>query len=242
MSALTEFPVADTPGAHADGPKDAPAPSVGVSALSAGYIACDVCGRAAKLSHGAAKRAYCTRCGASLPTSGRRSLEAVWAWLVVGIIFYIPANAYPMLITSQFGKRNESTIIGGAIELLNHHAYFIALIVLFASVVIPIAKFLVIARLALAGTGYWPMPPHRALHVYEAVEFIGRWSMIDVFVVAILAALVQMGFLGSLAPGPAAAFFALSVGATMLSARAFDPRMIWDRIEITRKVRSDNTP
>lgn len=242
MSALTDLPVADTPGLHADGPKDAPAPYVGVTALSAGYISCDVCGRAAKLSDASARRTACSRCGASLPTSGRRGLDAVWAWLMVGVIFYIPANAYPMLVTEQFGKRSESTIVGGAVELVNHHAYFIALIVLVASVVIPIAKFFVIARLAMAGSGHWPMPPHRALHLYEGVEFIGRWSMIDVFVVAILAALVQMGFLGSLTPGPAAAFFALSVGATMLSARAFDPRKIWDRIEITPELRSDRTP
>ena len=206
------------------------APFAGSSALRSGYIACGVCGRAEKIITGKTPPKTCARCGAALPPTGRRGLDAVWAWLLAGVIFYVPANVYPMLITSQFGRRDESSIVGGAIQLWNHHAYFIALIVLVASVVIPIAKFVAIGRLALAASGRQPMTPHHALHLYEVVEFIGRWSMIDVFVVAILAALVQMGFLGSLTPGPAAAFFALSVGATMLSARALDPRLIWDRI------------
>ena len=206
------------------------APYAGVTAQQAGYVACDVCGRAAKVADLKPRRVRCSRCGANLSTSGRRSLEAVWAWLLVGVIFYIPANLYPMLMTQQFGKTSGSTIVGGVFELIDHHSYAVALIVFVASVVIPVAKFAIIARLALAATGHWPMPAHRALHVYEAVEFVGRWSMIDVFVVAILAALVQMGFLASLTPGPAAAFFALSVAATMLSARAFDPRLIWDKI------------
>lgn len=213
--------------------EDASAPYVGITAQAAGYIACDVCGRAAKVAENEAKRVHCQRCGASLPQTGRRSLEAVWAWLIVGVIFYLPANLYPMLMTQQFGRKSGSTIVGGAFELMEHHAYGVAIIVLLASVAIPIAKFLIIARLSLAASGHWRMSPHRALHLYEAVEFVGRWSMIDVFVVAILAALVQMGFLASLTPGPAAAFFALSVAATMLSARAFDPRLIWDKIGIS---------
>lgn len=206
------------------------APYTGITALKAGFVSCDVCGRAAKADEAATGRVHCSRCGALVPTTGRRSLQAVWAWLIVGIIFYIPANLYPMLMTQQFGRTSGSTIVGGAFELIAHHSYGVAIIVLVASVAIPIAKFVIIARLALAATGQKQMSPHRALHLYEVVEFVGRWSMIDVFVVAILAALVQMGFLASLTPGPAAAFFALSVAATMLSARAFDPRLIWDKI------------
>ena len=135
-----------------------------------------------------------------------------------------------MLISTQIGRRSESTIIGGALELIEQGSVAVAVIVLFASVVIPIGKFWIIAWLALM-TRRPAKDPHRALSYYEIVEFIGRWSMIDVFVVAILAALVQIGFVASLAPGPAAAFFATSVAATMLSARAFDPRLIWDGVE-----------
>ena len=193
------------------------------TAREMGLVGCHVCGRA---DRPAAQR-RCGRCGARLPAEGRRKLDAVWAWLATGMVFYIPANLYPMLLAGQFGKTTESTIIGGAIDLVSHGAYAVGAIVLIASVVIPLAKFWVIAHLALL-TRRPARDPHRALRYYGVVEFIGRWSMIDVFVVAILAALVQLGFFANLAPGPAAAFFALSVAATMFSARAFDPRLIWD--------------
>ncbi|MEM7547819.1 MAG: paraquat-inducible protein A [Pseudomonadota bacterium] len=197
----------------------------GPTALSSGLIGCEICGRA--VSVGAET---CTRCGGRLPRSGRRSTDAVWAWLFAGMIFYIPANLYPMLIASQFGSEQASTIVGGAIDLIDHGSYAIAVIVLVASVVIPITKFAAIIWLCLLVRGRGEASSHRALQLYEVVEFIGRWSMIDVFVVAILAALVQMGFLASLQPGAAAPFFALSVAFTMMAARAFDPRLIWDRL------------
>lgn len=199
-----------------------------VSAREAGMVGCRVCGRAAPQG-----RARCDRCGARLQAEGRSRLDAVWAWLVTGIIFYVPANAYPMLIGGQLGRRSESTIVGGAFDLISHGSYSVAAIVLIASVVIPLAKFCAIGRLALM-IRRPARDPHKALKLYEVVEFIGRWSMIDVFVVAILAALVQMGFLAELRPGPAAVFFALSVAATMLSARAFDPRLIWDGVARAR--------
>ena len=192
------------------------------TARAQGMIGCHVCGRAAPRGE---KR--CDRCGARLPLSGRRGLETVWAWLIAGMVLYVPANLYPMLITGQFGRRSEDTIVGGAFKLFEQGSHLVAIIVLTASVVIPLLKFYVIARLAYL-TRRRIRDPHGALRLYEIVEFIGRWSMIDVFVVAILAALVQMGFLGLVEPGSAAGFFALSVAATMLAARAFDPRLIWD--------------
>ena len=100
--------------------------------------------------------------------------------------------------------------------------------VFIASIVVPISKFIIITWLALvAGRPATVKDAHRRLVVYEIVEFIGRWSMIDVFVVAILSALVQLGFVASIHPGPAAVSFALSVAFTMLSAQSFDPRLIW---------------
>lgn len=209
----------------APAPPDA-APSSTRTALASGYVGCAICGHAAKLGDGGP----CRRCGAAMPTAGRRSLSAVWAWLAAGIILYIPANLYPMLISTRFGFDSPSTIVGGVIELAEYGSYFVAGVVFFASVVIPMAKFIAIGRLAYAVSAGRIDDPHRALKLYDVVEFIGRWSMIDVFVVAILSALVQIGFLAKLSPGPAVAYFALSVAFTMLSARAFDPRLIWDRI------------
>lgn len=136
-----------------------------------------------------------------------------------------------MLITRTLTREEESTIDGGVIELLNHGSWGIAGVVFLASVIIPIAKFAAIALLALSVRNPAILSAHRMAHVYEIVELIGRWSMIDIFVVGILSALVQLGFLASLNPGPAAVCFALSIAFTMLSARTFDSRLYWDVLE-----------
>jgi len=135
---------------------------------------------------------------------------------------------YPMLLTRQLFTLTDSTIISGAVDLAHHGAFGIAAIILIASVVIPLGKFWAIAFLAVSVRQKDGIASHRRLLMYEVVEYIGRWSMIDIFVVAILSALVQIKGLVTINPGPAAFFFALSVIFTMLSAQAFDPRMIWD--------------
>jgi len=173
----------------------------------------------------------CGRCGHHLESRDTLSLQKVWAWLAVGLICYIPANMYPMLATRTLVSRNEDTIIGGAVELAHHGSYGIAFIIIFASVVIPMGKFMAIGALALGIQYRSRMSRLRRHQLYEVVEYIGRWSMIDVFVVAILSSLVQLGALASIAPGKASLFFALSVIFTMLSAQSFDSRMIWDQEE-----------
>ncbi len=196
-----------------------------ITARNAGLVGCTICG---KVWNRAQDR--CPRCHARLISRSPHGIGPVWAWLTAGVLLYIPANIWPMLITRTLGREEPSTILGGVVELVQHGSYGIAFIVFFASIVIPVAKFASIALLALAVRADVRLSKTRLTHLYEVVEFIGRWSMIDIFVVAILAALVQLGFLASLAPGPAAGCFALSVAFTMLSARAFDTRLIWDRI------------
>lgn len=198
----------------------------GITARAAGLIGCRVCGLASDKS-----RAHCPRCGANLNSRAPRSLQRVWALWFVGLICYVPANLLPMLITDAVGQRYASTIVGGAVELAQAGDIPVGLIILLASVAIPISKFVSIAFLALSIQRRVKVPPSARVHLYDYVEFIGRWSMIDVFVVAILTALVRMGFLASIHPGPAAVFFALSVIFTMLSAQAMDPRLIWDSAE-----------
>ncbi|MBN8630801.1 MAG: paraquat-inducible protein A [Rhodobacterales bacterium] len=193
------------------------------TASAVGLLGCRSCGRVNPMT-----ATECARCGGRIAPRSKASLQVVWAWLAAGLIVYIPANVYPMLLTTTLGKQRESTIVGGVIELVEHGSIGIALIVFVASVVIPIGKFLAIGYLAIilgrpaSGRG------HRNLHLFEVVEFIGRWSMIDVFVVAILSALVQFDFAATINPGYAAVCFALSVAFTMLSALSFDPRLIWD--------------
>lgn len=197
-----------------------------LTAHRAGLIGCRGCGRVWPLETPA-----CQRCGAQLVPPDRRCLSAVWAWWTAGLIFYVPANLFPMLKTSTLGGlagNTESTIFGGVVELIRHGDYGVALVIFVASIVVPVTKFLAIAWLAtVAGRPATIHDAHRRLHVFELVEFVGRWSMVDVFVVAILSALVQLGFVASIHPGPAAVSFALSVAFTMLSAQSFDPRLIW---------------
>jgi paraquat-inducible protein A len=194
-----------------------------ITARAAGLIACPNCGRV----HRAPAPDICARCGLALDTGPDKSLQHVWAWLIAGLVVYIPANIYPMLITNTFGRSSESTIIEGVVELLQHGSYGVALIVFVASIVIPVVKFIAIAYLALSVRRRAMLTAPARHRLYEVVEFIGRWSMIDVFVVAILAALVQLDFAATVNPGIAAISFALSVAFTMLSAQSFDPKAIW---------------
>lgn len=194
-----------------------------MTARDHGLVTCRSCGLLAE-----PEASSCVRCETPLASRDTASLQHVWAWLVAGLIIYVPANVYPMLRTTQAFRSQESTIVGGVVDLVHQGAIAIAAIVFIASVVIPVGKFIVIAYLAVLLSRRGPKNAHRLHILHEAVEFIGRWSMIDVFVVAILVALVQFDVLASIQPGFAAACFALSVVFTMLSAQAFDPRMIWD--------------
>ncbi|SNR33238.1 paraquat-inducible membrane protein A [Paracoccus sediminis] len=197
-----------------------------MTAHRAGLLGCRSCGRVWPQDH-----AICDRCGAALVPPDRRGLQYVWAWWLAGLVMYVPANLFPMMRTQTFAGlqgSSEATILEGVVELMHYGNYDIAIIVFVASVIVPMAKFLSIAWLAMvAGRPATVEQAHTRLKIYEVVEFIGRWSMIDVFVVAILSALVQLGFVASIHPGPAAVSFALSVAFTMLSAQSFDPRLIW---------------
>ena len=184
---------------------------------------CTECGRASPLG-----TPRCPRCGAHPAAPSPDSLQAVWAWLAAGMIFYVPSNLYPMLRTTLLGHTTDNTIVGGALDLARHGNWGVALVVFAASVVIPIGKFAVIAWLVLkVRDGTPPGLAPRRTRLYAVVDFIGRWSMIDVFVVAILAALVKMQFLATIKPGIAAICFCASVVFTMLSAQSFDSRLIW---------------
>lgn len=193
-----------------------------LTAEAAGLIGCRGCGLAWPRAE-----THCHRCGTRLKRPDPASLQTVWAWLIAGLIFYIPANLYPMLRTDTFLVGTEqSTIIGGVILFLQYGDFFVASVIFVASVVVPVGKFIAIGYLAVA-IRQGRSGGHRHQRLFEVVDFIGRWSMIDVFVVAVLTALVQLGFVLSIHPGPAAAAFSLSVAFTMLAAQSFDPRLVW---------------
>ena len=194
-----------------------------ITARAAGLVSCQRCGQVHSL-----ETRLCKRCEGRLQSRDTGSLQRVWAWLLAGMIAYVPANIYPMLLTSTLTERSESTILGGVVELFDYGSWGIAAIVFAASVMIPVGKFVAIIYLAVSVQRGSSANRHERHKAYEVVEFIGRWSMIDVFVVAILSALVQLDTIATINPGIAAVSFALSVIFTMLSAQAFDSRMIWD--------------
>jgi len=157
------------------------------------------------------------------------SVQRAWAFLIVGLLAYIPANIYPIMLTKSFTGDTSDTIISGIFELVSSESYLVALIVFVASICIPVTKFVIIAGLALSLHFDWDMSEHRRHQLHSLTEFIGRWSMIDVFVVAVLAALIQLGAVLTITPGVGINAFALSVVFTMLSASSLDPRLLWDR-------------
>jgi paraquat-inducible protein A len=210
-----------------------------LTARDAGLVGCTRCTRVWPLG-----TPTCSRCGSPLVSRDPKSLSRVWAWWVAGVLAYIPANLWPMLRTRTLALDQSDTIIGGAMELIRHGAVGIGIIIIVASVFIPLGKFIAIAALARAVRRGAVTSAETRQRIYEVVDYIGRWSMIDVFVVAILTALVQLSVVASIEPGPAALAFAISVICTMFSAQAFDPRLIWDDpgpapAAATRQVRLD---
>jgi len=186
-------------------------------------IRCPVCD-AVNIDKG--KKNSCRRCGSAIYHHRSFSTEKSWAYLITAIIAYIPANLYPMLVTNAFGTRDESTILGGVVLLWEIESYPVAAIIFFASIVIPVLKFLILIYLLISVK--YPLGKDKKVNkhkLYYMTEVIGPWSMIDVFVVAILAALIHLTNVEILA-GTAATAFAISVFFTLLAAHAFDETLI----------------
>ena len=191
------------------------------SAASDGFALCHGCGLVAPVDD-----RRCTRCKARLHLRNRESVQRTCALTFAALILYFPANLLPILRVESFVGTQENTIVGGVVEFWREGDYPVAIIIFVASVVIPVLKLLSIATLCFAvRSGRWPQAMTR---LYRATEFVGRWSMVDVFVVAILVGLVQLGSAISIRPGAAAVSFAAVVVLTMLAANTFDPRLIWD--------------
>ena len=186
-------------------------------------IRCPVCD-AVNIDKG--KKNICRRCDSAIYQHKSFSTEKSWAYLITAIVAYIPANLYPMLVTNAFGTRDESTILGGVVLLWELESYPVAAIIFFASIIIPVMKFLILIYLLISVK--YPIGKDKKVDkhkLYYMTEVIGPWSMIDVFVVAILAALIHMSSITILA-GTAATAFAISVFFTLLAAHAFDETLI----------------
>lgn len=156
------------------------------------------------------------------------ALQRAWSFLCTALLLYIPANFLPIMRTTQLGNTTDSTIVGGVLLLWEHHSYLIASIIFIASVLVPFAKFVALFSLCIAQSQWLVLSAETKSLLYRATEFVGRWSMVDVFVVAFLTSLVQMGELMTITPGPAALAFAGMVILTMLTANSLDPRLFWN--------------
>ena len=176
--------------------------------------------------------AHCPRCGAhghapDAPSAWNQSMQKTWAWLITSVMLYLPANFLPIMYTNKWGNERESTIIGGVITLWHHGSYPIATVIFVASVLVPVGKILILIWLCLSVQLRHTSSLQHKTKMYRITEFVGRWSMVDVFVVAILVALIQLGKIMTVLPGPAALAFAGMVFTTMLAAGSFDPRLLW---------------
>lgn len=189
-----------------------------------GFVSCHVCNKLA-----ACTQKTCTRCATTLHQRTPNSIQRTLAFLIASILFYIPANLYPIMNTRILGDEEPSTIIGGVLLFLEHDSYFVAAIIFIASVMIPIGKMMVILWLCYTTSRASLLSGLELTWLYRVTEFIGKWSMIDIFVVAILVALVQVTGMMSIEPGMAARAFAIVVVLTMLAAHQFDVRLIWDK-------------
>lgn len=197
------------------------------TAAAKGLVACTACGLVCRPAS-PTEPGYCARCGERLESRRLRSLETATALLAAAAICYLPANALPVLTTTTLGSSEADTILGGVMLLYSSGSWLLALIVLVASVIIPLGKLLALGYLLLAVRRGRVHGGHDQARLYHIVEFIGRWSMLDVFVDAYTVALVQLQPMVSVAPALGILFFAAVVVLTMLAAEYFDPRLIWD--------------
>jgi paraquat-inducible protein A len=179
------------------------------------------------------KNLICPRCGSTLHQRKPNSLRRTWALVLAASIFYIPANLLPITIVISFGKAQADTIMSGVIYFIGSGMWPIALVIFVASILVPILKLTILTFLLVTvqRRSTWRLKDRTRL--FRITEAIGRWSMVDIFVVTILVALVNLGSVATIKAGPGAAFFAAVVVITMFASLSFDPRLIWDAKETT---------
>ncbi len=196
------------------------------TALASGLATCEICCKLVPVGI-----PTCPRCGAAVHPRRHRSLQLTLAMLVTASLLYIPANVLPIMYTEQFGASEASTILGGVMLLIRMDSVPIAAVIFVASVMVPIGKLLALYYLVWSVQRHSALSPRQRGALYRVTELIGKWSMVDVFVVAILVALVQLGGVLVIRPGYAALSFAGVVIITMMAAEYFDARLIWDGLE-----------
>jgi paraquat-inducible protein A len=200
-------------------------------AIDAGILVCLECHQLnAKVPD--AEVQTCSRCGAKVHARRPNTLIRTWALLITAAILYIPANLLPIMTVSSLGSDSTpDTIMSGVIALVQNGMLPVAVVVFVASIMVPTFKLVGIALLLYSVQRKQHLPARQRVYMYRFIEWIGRWSMLDIFVIAILVALVRFGNLANIEPNVGAIAFASVVILTMLAAITFDPRLIWDNLE-----------
>jgi len=198
-----------------------------VTARALGLLPCAQCGLLCRATQDAADLG-CPRCGSTLHARKPDSVQRTWAYLIASVILYIPANTLTVMRTDSLFGRENHTILGGVVDLWNGGSWDLAVIVFVASIVVPILKMLALALLAISVQRRSHWRQHDRARLYRMLEAVGHWSMLDVFVVALLVGLVRFHGIAEVSPGPGIAAFGAVVVLTMLSSMSLDPRLIWD--------------
>jgi paraquat-inducible protein A len=199
---------------------------------SSSLVSCHACDQVCRLARGG--HGHCPRCGAALHRRKPHSLARTWALLIAACILYIPANVLPVMTVTSFGQGEPDTILSGVKALIGAGMWPVAILVFFASITVPVLKIVALIFLLISVQRGSRWRPRDRTVLYRVVESVGRWSMVDIFMISILVALVNLGAIASIVPGPGAIAFASVVILTMIAAMTFDPRLIWDAREKTR--------
>jgi paraquat-inducible protein A len=202
-------------------------PTKALIAANAGFMTCHVChelNRAPRDEHGA----VCVRCGADLHYRKPNSLTRAWALLIAATILYVPANVLHVTETSALTGVQRDTILSGVVYLWATGSWPVAALIFFASIMVPLAKIIALTLLLITTQRRSLWRQRDRAQLYRLVEVVGRWSMVDIYVIGLLVTLVQLGGLARIIAGPGAIAFGTVVVLTMFAAEAFDPRLIWD--------------
>lgn len=204
------------------------------TAAAAALVGCRVCSRVyptVDVAPGYETR--CPVCMAALHPRKPHSLSRTWALVIAALILYIPANTFPIMSVVLSGQGQPDTILSGIEALFAEGEWALAVLVFFASITVPVLKLLGLSYLMLSAQFKWRWRPRDRTVFYRVIEGIGRWSMIDIFMLSILVALVKLGAVANIEPGVGATSFCAVVVLTMFAASSFDPRLLWDSLEET---------
>ena len=198
-------------------------------AAAQSVLSCETCGLTQQVEPLApGTSAECIRCGSTVATRPAASLDTTLALTIAALLLYIPANIYPILSMNLYGAYNENTIWDGVVSLMQHDEYFVAAIVFLASIVIPLLKLLGLFFLVVSAKLGSGRRLRGRTRIYQFIDAIGPWAMLDVFLLAVLVALVKLGDLARVVPGPGLVAFTCVVVLTMLASQSFDAKLIWN--------------